>query len=413
VLLLVDNRPSDFTRYVLERPDVSVVLLRLDEFADTVPNWPAWGRLTAGYRDATADLPSFDVRADRSLADEAARFTAWAATLAAAPRFFCNPEEHAQDVAHRFAALVGLPHLSERQVRWVRDKAEMKDRFAELGIPAAQHARVTSTADVHAFAATHGWPVVLKPVDSFATIDTYRVEGPAELERLAPRLTMRSWMVEEFVSGQEYQLCALVARGRILDSYLSINPSPLLEAIDGAMNADVTVGSRCPEHALTTRTRALVQRLVDGMQLDHGYLHMEFFLDPDDGTIRMSEIGARLAGCGIPTSHGLAFGFDIFGAALDTYLQRVPELQYTEDRCVGDLLLPSRPGRVVALTPLAMLLELPGVVSVQYDVDVGDQLSERRASNTRSGLVHVAGDSVPEVLARMRAVLDRFELRVA
>lgn len=411
VLLLVDNRPSDFTRYVLSRTDVSVVLLRFDDFADRTPNWPSWGRLPQWHRDATAHVPSFDVRADQPLEREASRYSAWVTSLAAPPQFFCNPEEHVQDLGQRFAGLVGLPHLADQQVRWVRNKAEMKDKFSELGIASARYRRVATIAEIRQFAHTHGWPVVLKPVDSFATIDTHRIDSSAQLEQLAPTLPSRDWMVEEFVEGQEYQLCALVARGSVLDTYISINPSPLLETLDGAMNADVTVGPHCAEFSLRTHVRYLVQRLVDGMRLDHGYLHMEFFVSAD-GTIRMSEIGARLAGCGIPSNHGLAFGFDIFGATLDLYLQRVPELHYTNDRCVGDLLLPTQPGRVMSVTPLDDLLKLPGVISAKLEVAVGDVVTERRASNSRSGLVHVEGASVDEVLERMRTVLAAFVLTV-
>jgi biotin carboxylase len=411
VLLLVDNRPTDFTRYILDRTDIDVVLLRFDDFADVTPNWPSWGRLPQWYRNATADLPAFDLRADRPLEDEAERYGKCMASLGVTPRFFCNPEEYTQDIANRFAGLVGLPHLTEQQVRWVRNKAEMKNRFAELGIAAARYRRVSSVDEIHRFAEAHGWPVVLKPVDSFCTIDTHRINSAAELERLAPTLPPRTWMVEEFIDGTEYQLCALVARGRVLDTFVSFNPSPLLDTLEGSMNADVTLGPRCAESSLTSSVRNLVERLVDGMRLDHGYLHMEFFVTLD-GTIRMSEIGARLAGCGIPNNHGLAYGFDIFGATLDLYLQRVPELRYTEDRCVGDLLLPTRAGRVVSMTPLDELLSLPGVIAGQYEVSEGDVVTRRRASNARSGLVYVEGASVDEVLKRMQTVLDTYELTV-
>lgn len=412
VLLLVDNRPSEFTEYVLGRRDVDVVLLRFDEFADVVPHWPPWGRLPASYRERTAHVPAFDVRADRPLEDEAARYQAWVSTLPRVPRFFCNPEEHLQEIAHRFAGLVGLPHLCEQQVRWVRDKTAMKEKFRELGVLCARYRRVATGQEIRQFAHEHAWPVVLKPVDSFATIDTYRINGPEELKRLAPSLPLRDWMVEEFVAGKEYQLCALVARRRVLDTFLSVNPWPLLDAVSGSMNADVTVGPRSAEEPLRRYMRGIVQRLVDGMGLELGYLHMEFFALPD-GSIRMSEIAARLAGCGIPTNHGLAFGFDIFGATLDVYLGGAPRLHYSGRRCVGDLLLPAYPGRVVHVTPVDNLLRLPGVLVAQLDVAVGDLLPDRRASNSRSGVVHVDGDSVDEVMERMQRVLDVFELVVA
>ncbi|MHA6792882.1 5-(carboxyamino)imidazole ribonucleotide synthase [Pseudonocardia bannensis] len=45
-----------------------------------------------------------------------------------------------------------------------QDKLVMRRRLADLGIPVPPFAEVTSAADVKAFAAEHGWPVVLKAV---------------------------------------------------------------------------------------------------------------------------------------------------------------------------------------------------------------------------------------------------------
>ena len=298
VLLLVDNRVSDFTQYVLNRRDVSVVLLRFDEFADTVPHWPPWGRLPRSWRDETRHVPSFDVSAKRSLEDEAQRYRRWVSASPVVPTWFCNPEEHVQEIGHRFAALVGLPHLDGEQVAWVRDKVAMKQRFTQLGIPTAAHRAVDQPVEsVLSFATEHGWPVVLKPVDSFATIDTHLVRDADQLRRLAPGLPDRRWMVEEYVPGREYQVCALVAGSRVLDVYLSLNPHPLLQTLSGAMNADVTVGRGCGEYAIQPAVTRLVQRVVAGMRIARGYVHLEVFLR-DDGSLCLSKVAARLAGCG-------------------------------------------------------------------------------------------------------------------
>jgi hypothetical protein len=403
-LLLVDGRPGSFTDHVIARQDVAVTLLRFERWASFLPQ---------DYRDRTAHLPCFTVADGVPLAEEAARYRTWAEEQPVPPRYFCNPQEPLQHPAQAFAGLAGLPHLDRQQVDWVRDKPSMKDRFRELGIPCAEYRRIDTTgaiaAEVRSFAGVHGWPVILKPTDSFSSIDTFKLDGPGQLAALPP-LRERSWMVEEYLTGKEYQLCALVAAGRVLDAWPSWTPAALLETVDGAMNANVTIAAG---DALPVDVRALTQRLVDGMRLDHGYLHMELFVDPDGG-YRLSEIGARLAGCEIPTNHGLSHGFDIFAAILDSYLGRVPELRYTRQRCVGDLLLPvpDRPGQVTSVTPLAELLELPGVVSGRIHLVPGTRLDPQRASHSSSGYVHVDGATVPETAARMQAVLDHFSLRL-
>ncbi|MGK5632079.1 ATP-grasp domain-containing protein [Streptomyces sp. URMC 123] len=434
VLLMADDRPTSFTSYVAERHSGRVVLLRFEE---------ARGDLTEEYLRRTAWLPVFWLREGAPLDEEAARYRAWTERLPGpAPTRFCNPSEPRQAIAQRFAALAGLPHLSERQVRWVRDKVAMKDRFRELGLRTAEYARLTpptgptagpgassaspgactagpgaSTAgpaassslatEVERFAALHGWPVVLKPVDSFACVDTHLLRGPGALNALD--LPDRAWMVESFLGGTEWEACALIAGGEVVDVWPSAMPCRPLDIVAGALNANISVGT--PGQGPPVDVAALVRRIVTGMGLDHGYLHMEFFVD--GGEVYAGEVGLRPAGCEIVANHGHAYGFDVFGATLDAYLGRRPVLTYGRRRCVGDLLLPlPGSGRVVRITSRAELLRLDGVIEAVLRVRPGDRVSARRASNNASGYVHVVGDSAAEVESRMRRVLDAFTIEL-
>ncbi|MGW0548748.1 ATP-grasp domain-containing protein [Streptomyces altiplanensis] len=396
-VLLVESRRSAFTESVLNRTDVDVVLLRFD----SVP-------LTDAYVRRTADIPTFTLATAEPLEDEAARYLDWIQGTSSVPRHFCNPNEALQAQAQRFASLVGLPHLSETQVAWVRNKMTMKDRYAELGIPHAAYRPVTEAGDLEEFADTHGWPVILKPIDSDSCIGTYRLDSPADLAPLLPLDPALTWMVEQYISGREFQLCAVVARGTVVDAYLSKNPRPILEVLDGAINANITYA---PSEELPFDARALAQRLTDGLGIPYGYLHAEFFLT-EDGDFYMSEVAARLSGCEVPMNHGLAYGFDFLGVVLDTYIDRVPVPDYTRDRAVGDLLLPIRPGKLLSITGEEELRRLPGVLDAHVTARPGDLLDPPRASHASTGYVHVEGATADEVEQRMRAVLDRFELEV-
>ncbi|MGK4578862.1 ATP-grasp domain-containing protein [Kitasatospora sp. HPMI-4] len=396
-LLLVDDRASSFTRYAARTLPDELVLLRFAEFRRD---------LTEDYLRETAHLPAFWVREGVPLAEEAGRYRAWAAELPLRPTRFCNPSEPRQAVAQRFAALAGLPHLTERQVTWVRDKAEMKHRFRELGLRTAEFTRVHRVQEIERFAERHGWPLVLKPVDSFACVDTHRLTGPDALTAID--LGARDWMVEQFLGGTEWEVCAVIHRGEVLDAWPSAMPCRPLDIVDGAMNANISVGT---DEAPPVDLRAVLQRIVTGMEIDHGYAHMEFFLI--DGEVYAGEIGVRLAGCEIPANHGYSHGFDVFGATLDVYRGRRPELRYRERRCAGDLLLPlPGSGTVRRITPAEELLRVPGVVAAVLKVGAGDSVSARRASHNASGHVHVVGASIGEVEQRMREVLDAFTIEL-
>ncbi|GAA3261631.1 ATP-dependent carboxylate-amine ligase [Streptomyces lavendulae] len=397
VLLMVDDRPSSFTRYAARELAGRLVLLR---FADTRPDLPE------DYLLETAHLPAFWVREGAAPAEEARRYREWAAGLPTAPTRFCNPSEPRQAAAQRFAELAGLPHLTERQVDLVRDKAAMKACFRELGLRTAEFERVRSAEGIERFAGRHGWPVVLKPVDSFACVDTHRLDGPDGLAGID--LAARDWMVEAYLGGTEWEVCAIVLGGEVLDAWPSAMPCRPLDIVDGAMNANISVGTG---EGPPVDLRALVQRIVTGMGIDHGYAHMEFFLI--DGEVYAGEIGVRLAGCEIPANHGHAYGFDVFGATLAVYLGRRPDLGYRERRCAGDLLLPlPGSGLVRRITSREELLGMPGVIDAVLKVRAGDTVTARRASHNASGYAHVVGASVGEVESRMREVLARFTIEV-
>ncbi|GAA2716968.1 MULTISPECIES: ATP-dependent carboxylate-amine ligase [Streptomyces] len=399
VLLLADDRPTSFSRYAVRALPGRLALLRFAAVRR---------EMCDKYLRETAHLPAFWVREGVPLEAEVRRYEEWsAAALPAPPDRFCNPSEPRQAVAQRFAELAGLPHLTRQQVRWVRDKHAMKEKFRELGLRTARHARIACAADVERFAARCGWPLVLKPVDSSACVDTFRLTGPPCLAQV--RFGAREWMVEEHLGGTEWEVCGIVHDGQVLDAWPSAMPCRPLDIVDGAMNANISVATA---EGPPVDLRALLQRIVTGMGIDHGYLHMEFFLI--DGEVFAGEIGVRLAGCEITANHGHAYGFDVFGATLDVYLGRRPALRYGRRRCAGDLLLPlPRSGVVRRVTPREELLRIPGVVDAVLTVGPGDPVAARRASHNASGYVHVTGATIGEVERRMREVLDAFVIEVA
>ena len=82
----------------------------------------------------------------------------------------------------------------------------MKDALRAAGVPTAASAAVTSAAEVHAFADSVGFPIVLKPRTGAGALDTTRVDDPAQLEQALGRFGgqgVESIAVEEFVEGHE------------------------------------------------------------------------------------------------------------------------------------------------------------------------------------------------------------------
>lgn len=394
-LLLVLSRRRRFTAMVLRRSDIQTCLLRMAGSAEEAP----------------IGTPCFELDWHRSLVEEAARYWAWVAEIGVKPEYLCNHDEAAQGRVHAFAESVGLPHLTSDQVRIATDKLAMKAMFRQAGIPYARYTEVSSISEIRHFAGKVGWPVIVKPAIGGSSVDVWEVDANniAELKILISKAGDRRWMAEEFIDGTEYQLCALVHAGVVLDTYLAANPVPMLRAMDGGLNADITLAPSEPRPVDAT---TIAQRIVDAIGYRDGYLHGELFVR-GDGAFVMGEIAARMAGAELPTDHSLAYGFDMLNAVADLYVGRRPELRYTEDRSVGDLLLPARPGYITSISSLDELSVLPGVLGGEIRYHVGDRLDAPRTSSACTGFVHVHGPDSAVVRERMTTVLAHYRLEVA
>lgn len=394
-LLFIDDRPNTLASRVFERDDYNLVLIRHENHSLPYNHLEKTKKFLTYYRDNRL-----------STEDQIQCFVEWCAANGIKPDYILNPSEPEQHFAHALGRHVGIPSLSEDQVKWLRNKVAMKDKFREIGLSTAEYAAVSTHEEIIQFAEVHGWPVVIKPQEGFACINTYKLSSDEEVRdfHLAENI---GWMVESFVDGTEWECCALISKGMVLDTYLSYMPARPLEIVDGAINANITVRPHPSDFSIDTKD--LVEKLVNGMGLDHGYMHMEFFIN-SNGEFFMGETALRLAGCEIPENHGLAFGFNIFDVLIDIHLDENPSMQYGGEHCVGDLLLPAAKGKITYMTPREELMNMPGVISYKPRISVGDFVDPRRASHTCSAVVHVEGDDVGHVLERMYCVLNNYKI---
>lgn len=395
-LLYVDDRANRLTDELLKRSDVAPVLLR---FTTDPP-------LPLPHLQHTAHCQAFTFAPTASFAAEMTRLRDFLARNDIRLQGFLNHSEAMQILSQAIARDLGLPALSAEATLLVRDKLQMKRRFRELGFRTAEFLAVSRREDLRAFARRHGYPLILKPLDGFACIDAHLLQSASDVA--AVDLSARGkWLVETFVPLREWEICALVQHGKVLTWFPSYMPAAPLQAANGAINANISVGPS--EIAALRPLGAVVDRLVAGFDLQDGYLHMELFFEQPDQPV-LGEIGFRLAGCEIPANHGLAYGFDIYHALIDIALGDWPAIPSAARQAAGDLLLPAAGGRVCAITPLADLLALPGVVEGRLRFQPGDDVVVRRASHFAAGHVHVVGANVAEVEGRMRKVLDAFAM---
>ncbi|MCA9704785.1 MAG: ATP-grasp domain-containing protein [Myxococcales bacterium] len=203
----------------------------------------------------------------------------------------------------------GIEGMGEQAARRFRDKALMKDVLRKAGLPCARHRRTSSAAEVLAFVEEVGLPVILKPRDGAAAVGTHRITDMAALEDALRRFVPE--MVEEFVLGHERSFETASIRGEpCWDSHTRYDPSPLTVLENPWIQWTVVLPreERTPDsEAIAPVAHAALRAL--GMYT--GLSHMEWFRRRD-GSVAVSEVGARPPGAQIVTLNSWAHDTDMY-----------------------------------------------------------------------------------------------------
>ena len=197
-----------------------------------------------------------------------------------------------------------------------RDKSRMKSVLRAAGVPCARHGLAASVEEAYAVAEQIGYPVVVKPPAGSGARDTYRVESAQTLRQImnfsipSPE---RPFLMEEFMSGAEHSFDAVSIRGKhIWHSLTRYYPSPL-EVMENQWIQWCVLLPREVDHPQFNDIREVSAQALDTLGMQTGLSHMEWFRRPD-GSIAISEVGARPPGAQITTLIGQAHGIDMYHA---------------------------------------------------------------------------------------------------
>jgi D-alanine-D-alanine ligase-like ATP-grasp enzyme len=212
--------------------------------------------------------------------------------------------------------LLGLPGHSAAVAQNFRDKAQMKDVLRSAGVPCARHRLVERAEEAHAFIAEVGYPVVVKPPAGAGGARTFRLDGAADLERYLseyPPATRGVSLFEEFIRGTEHSFDSVLLDGHLV--WYSISrymPSPL-EVME---NPWIQWCVLLPRHIDTPEyasIRDVAFRALTALGMRTGLSHMEWFRRAD-GTVAVSEVGARPPGAQFTTLLSYAHDLDFYSA---------------------------------------------------------------------------------------------------
>jgi len=293
----------------------------------------------------------------------------------------------------------GLGGTSYETTRLVRDKWAMRRHLAQRDPDAVQARMLVHRADLEAFGAEHGYPFIVKPTDATASIGVFRVDGPADAERvwqqvaalrgtrtdrISSMYVLQDFLMEQYVTGAEFSVESFSFAGR-----------HVVVAITEKFTADghfAELGHAVPariDDDVAGRIRATVARFLDHMGVRDGTCHTE--VRAGETAVRVIEGHTRWGGDAIPELVLAAYGIDLGRLAVGWPFRLVEELPDRPVPVAGasSRFLVGTHGRITSIDGVEQARALPGVLAVKITAAPGDTVRPLRDNWDRLGLIAV------------------------
>jgi D-alanine-D-alanine ligase-like ATP-grasp enzyme len=211
---------------------------------------------------------------------------------------------------------LNIPGMGARAANNFRDKSTMKDVMRAAGVPCARHRLIGREADALEFVDAVGFPIVIKPPAGAGAKSTYQVENLEALRQTLAEIQptpARPTLAEEFIRGTEHSFDAVTIGGKMVwHSLTHYLPTPL----DVLRNPWIQWCIHLPreiDHPRFDDIRVAAAAALRALGLDTGVCHLEWFRR-GDGSVAISEVGARPGGAQISKLMSYAHDFSFYRA---------------------------------------------------------------------------------------------------
>ncbi|WP_407285513.1 ATP-grasp domain-containing protein [Streptomyces sp. BP-8] len=255
------------------------------------------------------------------------------------------------DLAAELRDAFALPGQRTGDLLPLRDKLLMARRLAAAGVAVPATAAAPDHEAVAAFAARHGWPVLVKPRRGTASAGITRLASPGRLRaQVFPHDT--DLLVQQWLPDQVLHVDGVFDGAELGPWRASRYLNTCLEFTTGSALGSVEID----DAELLARIGEITAAAVGALFTGPSVFHLELFAG-DGGALTVLEIGARPGGAEVPFIWREVHGIDLMAAAFahqtgtpDPTPRRLAE----PAQVAGWLLVPPSvppPCRVRALTP--------------------------------------------------------------
>ncbi len=205
--------------------------------------------------------------------------------------------------------------FTEDDIEKVKYKSAMKAYYAAAGIPTARYHLVADYAAAAAFAATVGYPVVVKPDNGVGASKTYRLKNEEELQYFFATKDNVRYIMEEMVRGYVRTYDGIIDQnGEPVFESGNVTPSCLMDVVNEQDNSIYYIVKELP-----AEVRDIGRRTVKAFDVKGRFVHLEYFVLTEDqpslgkkGDLIGLEVNMRPAGGFTPDMYNFAYETDVY-----------------------------------------------------------------------------------------------------
>jgi len=303
--------------------------------------------------------------------------------------------------AANFRQYLNIDGQSYESALAYRNKVMMKTILACNGIKVPPFKKITNAKDILDFIELHAYPILIKPVDLYASINIEKINCYDDLKSFCNRIGLKNMMVERFVDAKMVSCNGLVINNKIEFISTTIYFEPRLQYQDYMIT--ITIPSN---DSFTDLVEAYCRDVIQTLpHLETSVFHSEIFVENSECSL--CEIASRPAGGGISDSIRHSYGIDFYEElAKATYNADYKLPKYHFKQLSGCLTIPKKKGTVQQ-----MIDRLPYSWVVEYysQVKKGDIIDNSQENGDRLALVIIVGEDMEQLLLRFDIIKKFFE----
>ena len=314
------------------------------------------------------------------------------------------------------AKRLGLSGISLESARLAADKLAMKQKFAQDRIPIPWFSPVSSMEHLRRIVSEHGYPLVLKPVDSRGSRGVLLLNEKIDLE-WAYRFSLRHCptgriMIERFLSGPQVSTESILLDGvAYTPGFLDRNYEYLEKYAPYIIENGGDLPS-CLSENIQKSVCDLVQKAALSLGIERGVVKGDIVIH--EGKPYVIELAARLSGgyfCTdlIPLNTGVNF----VAAAMRLALAETPseeDIIPKYQREVAQRYFFPGPGRVVRIDGVEKVIDLDWIKLLDIRLKIGDIVEAVTDHTRRAGVLIAVGETRDQAIERARQAVEMIRI---